>query len=179
MQITGVAWLQSWLEQLLLRRAPQDDRLSRSVLGLALAAYLLIDLLQSLSSSVFTVGVAMSLVDTVLLMLFVWLVLSVAGKGVRLVQTLTALAGTGALLGLIGLPLVQQAAQAHSIEAGPSSAMVLAWLALLAWSIAVQAHIFRHALSTRYGVGLLLAGAHTILAIAILESLFPRVIEGS
>ena len=57
--------------------------------------------------------------------------------------------------------------------------MVLAWLALLAWSIAVQAHIFRHALSTRYGIGLLLAGAHTILAIAILESLFPRVIEGS
>ena len=179
MQITGVAWLRSWLEQLLLRRAPQDDRLSHSVLGLALTAYLLIDLLQSLSSSVFTVGVAMSLLDTVLLMLFVWLVLSVAGKGVRLVQTLTALAGTGALLGLIGLPLVQQAAQAHKIEAGPSSAMVLAWLALLAWSIAVQAHIFRHALSTRYGIGLLLAGAHTILAIAILESLFPRIIEGS
>lgn len=95
MQITAVAWLRSWLEQLLLRRAPQDDRLSYSVLGLALAAYLLIDLLQSLSSSVFTVGVAMSLVDTVLLVLFVWLVLSVAGKGVRLVQTLTALAGTG------------------------------------------------------------------------------------
>jgi len=106
-------------------------------------------------------------------------VLAVAGKTVRLVQTLTALAGTGALLGLIGLPLIQQAAQAHQVEAGPSAGMVLAWLALLAWSIAVKAHILRHALSMRYGSGLLLAGVHTILAIAILESLFPRVIEGS
>ncbi len=179
MQIKGVTWLRSWFEQLLLRRAPQDDRLSPSVLGLALTAYLLIDLLQALSSSVFTVGIAMSLVDTALMVLFVWAVLAVAGKAARLVQTLTAFAGTGALLGLIGLPLIQQVAQAHRIEAGPSAAMVFAWLALLAWSITVQAHIFRHALSTRYGIGLLLAGTHTILAIAILESLFPRMIEGS
>lgn len=163
----------------MLRRAPQDDRLSHSVLGIAMSAYLFTDLLQALSSSVFTVGIAMSLVDTALLVLFVWAVLAVAGKSMRLVQTLTALAGTGALLGLIGLPLIQQAAQAHQVETGPSAAMVFAWLALLAWSIAVKAHIFRHALSTRYGIGLLLAGVHTILAIAILESLFPRIIEGS
>ena len=179
MHTNGVVWLRSWLEQLMLRRAPQDDRLSYSVLGLALAAYLIVDLLQALSSSVFAVGIAMSLVDTVLLLLFVWVVLAVSGKGVRLAQTLTALAGTGALLGLIGLPLIQQAAQAHRFEAGPGAAMVFAWLALLAWSIAVKAHILRHALSTRYGIGLLLAGAHTILAIAVLESLFPRMIEGS
>jgi hypothetical protein len=83
------------------------------------------------------------------------------------------------LLGLIGLPLIQQAAQAHRAEAGPSAAMVFAWLALLAWSIAVKAHIFRHALSTRYGIGLLVAGVQTILAIVILELLFPRIIEGS
>ncbi len=179
MRIFGVVWLRSWFEQLLLRRAPQDDRLSYGALGLALLAYLLTDLLQALSSSAFVVGAAMSVVDTVLLALFTWAVLSIAGKGVRLAQTLTAVAGTGALLGLIGLPLIQQAAQAHRIEAGPSVAMVFAWLGLLTWSITVKAHIFRHALSTRFGIGLLLAGAHTILAIAILESLFPRVIEGN
>lgn len=179
MQMKGVVWLRSWLEQLLLRRAPQDDKLSPSVLVLALLAYLLMDLLQAVSGSVFTVAVAMSLADTALLMLFVWAVLAIADKRVRLVQTLTALAGTGAMLGLIGLPLVQQAAQARQLEAAPSAAMAFAWLVLLAWSIAVQAHIFRHALSTRYGVGMLVAGAHTILAIVILGSLFPSVIDGS
>ena len=162
-----------------MRRAPQDDKLSPSVLVFALLAYLLMDLLQAVSSSVFTVAVAMSLVDTVLLMLFVWAVLAIADKKVRLVQTLTALAGTGAMLGLIGLPLLLQAARARQLEASPSTAMAFAWLLLLAWSIAVQANIFRHALSARYGVGMLVAGVHTILAIVIMGSLFPHVIDGS
>ena len=45
--------------------------------------------------------------------------------------------------------------------------LVLAWLLMLVWSIAVQAHIFRHALSTAYGSGLLLAGLHTVLIVTL------------
>ena len=53
--------------------------------------------------------------------------------------------------------------------------MGLGWLMLLVWSISVQAHIYRHALSTRYGVGLLVAGLQMVLVISLLETLFPQV----
>jgi hypothetical protein len=107
------------------------------------------------------------------MIVFVWAVLQFAGRPARLVQTLTALAGTGALLGLMGLPLALQAARAHQANGELAAGTVLAWLALLAWSIAVQAHIFRHALSTRYGVGLLVAALHIVLAINLLNMIFP------
>lgn len=171
-------WLWSWLEQMLLRRAPQDDVLSYGALAGALSAYLLMDLLQAVSSSDWLVASTMVLMDGLVMVVFTWAVLMLTGKLPRLVQTLTALAGTGALLGLLTLPLIYRAAEAHSSE-GPSGAMVMGWLVLLAWSIAVQAHIFRHALSTRYGIGLMLAGLHTVLIIGLLETLFPRVMDGS
>ena len=50
----------------------------------------------------------------------------------------------------------------------------MGWLMLLVWGISVQAHIFRHALSVRYGIGLMLAGLHTVLSIALIETLFPQ-----
>jgi hypothetical protein len=166
----------SWLEQVLLRRAPQDDGFSYPALVTALLAYLCVDVLQASSGSVWNVALAMTLTDTLVMVVFTWAVLQLAGRAARLVQTLTALAGTGALLGLVGLPLVFQAA--HQAADGPAASTVIGWLLLLAWSIAVQAHIFRHALSTRYGIGLMVAGLHAVLAINLLEIMFPGVAAG-
>lgn len=165
--------LMSWVEQCLLRRAPQDDPLSYPLLAGAMLAYLAVDLVQALTSSDWRVAFWMSMLDTSLMVLFAWLVLLVVGKTARLMQALTALAGTGALLGLLGFPLAQQAAKAHQ-TGDPMGALVLGWLLLFGWSITVQAHIFRHALSSRFGVGLLVACLHAALAISLLDYLFPR-----
>ena len=167
-------WLVSWLQQCLLRRAPQDDALSYSALQWSIVAYVLMDLLQARASSDWTVSLGMTLLDTLVMLLFAWAVLLLTKKSGRLVQTLTALAGTGTVLGMLGLPLILQAARTQT-ENGPAVILVLGWVLMLVWSIAVQAHIFRHALSTAYGTGLLLAGLHTVLMITLVESLFPRV----
>ncbi len=163
----------SWLQQCLLRRAPQDDPAVLGTLIQALSAYALIDFVQAGASSGAMVSLAMTLLDTLLMAVFIWVVLRVTAKTQRFVQTLTSLAGTGMILGLAALPLVQLAASAHRNDE-PMGGLVLGWLVLLAWSISVQAHIFRHALSTRYGIGLMLAGLHTVLAIALIETLFPQ-----
>lgn len=173
---TLMRWATSWVEQLLLRRAPQDDGYSPQALAGALVAYLCVDLLQASSSSAWRVAWAITLTDTLVMVLFSWAVLQIAGKPARLVQTLTALTGTGVLLGLLGVPLVWQAARAHQDGGSASAAVLLGWLVLLIWAVAVQAHIFRHALSTRYGYGLMLAGLHSVIAIVTLETLFPRVL---
>ena len=169
---SAAAWLTSWLQQCLLRRAPQDDAFSLAGLVGALLAYALVDVLQARAASDWSVALGMSLIDTLIVILFSWLVLLVAKKPARLTQTLTALAGTGALLGLLGVPLMLNAARAE--QGGEAGALlVLGWLVLLVWNISVQAHIYRHALSSRYGIGLLVAGLHTVLAIVVLNFLFP------
>ena len=171
-KVTG--WLGSWLEQALLRRAPQDDGLSYGALVAALLAYLCIDLLQGIGSAAGRAAFTITLTEMLVMAAFTWTVLQFAGKAARLVQTLTALAGTGAVLGVASLPLVLQTARAHQAGALPA-ALVMGWLVLLAWGIAVEAHIFRHALATRYGIGLMVAGLHTVLAIGLLNMIFPQV----
>jgi len=165
------AWLTSWLQQCVLRRAPQDDPFSPAGLVGALLAYGLVDVLQARAASDWPVALGMSLTDTLIVILFSWLVLLVAKKPARLAQTLTALAGTGAMLGLLGVPLMLQAGAQQGGE--PGALLVLGWLVLLVWNISVQAHIFRHALSSRYGIGLLVAGLHTVVAIVLLDFMFP------
>lgn len=172
---TLMNWTWSWVEQLLLRRAPQDDAFSRPALAASLCAYLAVDVLQALGGSPWRVAWAITLADTLVMVLFAWAVLLLAGKSRRLVQTLTALAGTGTLLGVLGVPLVWQAAYAHQ-AGGPSAAIVFGWLVLLVWTVTVEAHIFRHALSTRFGFGLMVSGLHAVIDIYTLEMLFPRVI---
>ncbi|TCK19417.1 hypothetical protein DFR30_2728 [Thiogranum longum] len=165
--------LWSWLQQCLLRRTPQDDPVSYAALIQALTGYLLIDLIQASASSSLMIALGMTLVDTLLMVVFAWVVLRVTGYTQRFVQTLTSLAGTGMILGLLALPLVQLAASAHRNDE-PMTNLVLGWLMLLVWSVSVQAHIFRHALTVRYGSGLLLAGLHTVLGIGLIETLFPQ-----
>lgn len=167
-------WLVSWLQQCLLRRAPQDDPLSYSALQWSIVAYVLMDLWQARASSDWPATLGMTLLDILVMVLFAWTLLLLMKKSARLVQTLTALAGTGTVLGVVGLPLILQTARTQT-EDGPAGILVLGWLLMLVWSIAVQAHIFRHALSTGYGTGLLLAGLHTVLIVTLVEMLFPRV----
>ncbi|MGD2073903.1 MAG: hypothetical protein PVI91_02845 [Gammaproteobacteria bacterium] len=168
-----LAWIGSWVRQCLLTRAPQDDPLSHRGLTWSLLAYALVDLLQAGTASSWPVALGMTLTDTLIMVVFTWLVLLIMQKPARLMQTLTALAGTGAMLGLLGMPLMLQASRTPA-GSEPAAALVMGWLALLVWSIAVQAHIFRHALSSWYGVGLLVAGLHTALAIVLLNYFFPQ-----
>ncbi len=166
-------WLLSWLEQCLLRRAPQADPVSGTVLLWSLFGYALLDLLQARTGSGWLTSFGMTALDTLFMVLFSWSVLRLTNKTARYMQALTALAGTGAVMGLVGLPLIRQAAQTHPGE-GPGGALVLGWMLLLVWNLSVQAHIYRHALSSRYGVGLLVAGLQMILLISLLETLFPQ-----
>ena len=170
------ARLWSWLQQLLLRRRPQDDALSYRALAGGMVAYLLVDLLQASSSWPVFEAIAASLVDVLVMILFTALVLAVTRKSPRLVQTLTALAGTGALLGVISMPLFLPLL-AQGAETQPAPVLVAAWLLVFVWHIVVQAHIYRHALTTGMVTGLGVALAQAVLIMVLLERLFPRVAE--
>ncbi len=167
-------WLKSWVLLCLLKRAPQDDPRSPAALAGALLFYGLVTGLQAHVSVPWTTAIGMTLLDLLVLVGFGIAVLAIRGLLGRLPQTLTALAGAGGVLGLVALPLMQGVQQAQQSRQGAGILIVL-WLLAMAWSIAVPAHIYRHALSVRFPVGALLAIFQAVLLVKLVDVLFLSV----
>jgi hypothetical protein len=163
-----------WLDICLLRAGPQNLPASRELLALAIASYTLVSFLSVPGYPLATAG-QMALVDASLLIVFAASVLYFLGKTARLYQTLTALAGTGALLGLFALPVIHLLSQSHEAGQSPLWAGLL-WLSLFAWSILVVAHIMRHALSVNLAVALVIAALYSLVAMRIINTLFPAIV---
>ncbi|RMG27797.1 MAG: hypothetical protein D6721_09760 [Gammaproteobacteria bacterium] len=146
----AILWLFTRLLAIALFRAgPQDLPASRSLVPLTLALYLLVDFLQAryLAGWVRR-GVVVGL-DALLLGAFVQSLLLWKRKIARLRQTLGALYGTGAVVGLAGLPLVDRMWDAEAAGRG-GFGMSLLVLAYMAWAILVVAHVLRQALECRF-----------------------------
>lgn len=112
------------------------------------------------------------MIDTVLLSVMTMSVLYLQRLQDRLLQTLTALAGTGTLLGVVALPV---SGWLHNAQLGGEEMALPALLLLLliGWSLTVVGHILRHALSTVFVMGLLLALVFYWVTVKILNGLFP------
>lgn len=157
----------------LLRSGPQDLPTSYPLLKFALFAYMFSGLL-FLLSGVGTLGVYQAVVlvalDTALLAGLTYLVLRVLNYQPRFMQTLTALAGAGAVLQLIALPLGWWFAWAETADASVQLPALL-WLVLMVWSLAVTGHILRHALSVSFGIGVLCALGYLLVSWTLAEQL--------
>ena len=113
------------------------------------------------------------MLDTALLAITAQIGLRWRGQQRRFQQTFSALTGSGALLSLVSWPfmlLLLRLPKGDAAAALPSLLIVL----LMFWSIAVIAHILRHALSSRYAVGVLLALLYAITSWNLGASLFPQ-----
>ena len=95
------------------------------------------------------------------------LLLQLRGFSSRLQQTISALAGTGFLLGLVSLFLLMQLDR----EA-PQPGLALGYLGLFIWSLAVDGHIYRHALSIKMSLGVLVAVLVFASNFVLLRALF-------
>jgi hypothetical protein len=85
----------------------------------------------------------------------------------RLPQTLTALAGTGLLFGALSIVLAMQA-QPGAAQPG----LALIWFGTFFWSLAVDAHIYRHALSMTMSLGVLVAVIIFAINFVLIETMF-------
>jgi len=87
--------------------------------------------------------------------------------GSRLPQTLSALAGTGAIFGALSIVLVMQATPGAT-----QPALALVWFGAFLWSLAVDAHIYRRALSFTMSLGVLVAVLIFALNFIVIETVF-------
>jgi hypothetical protein len=156
----------------LLRSGPQDLPTSGILLAITLTAYTVMSILLSKVYLSAPSALVSGVLDTALLVALTVILLYVQRRNARVVQTVTALAGTGAIITFVALPISGWLYGADQ-AAGEGGFAVLLWLILTGWSLAVIGHIFRHALSVPYFVGLVLAMAFYWISISVFRALFP------
>ena len=98
---------------------------------------------------------------------FIILLLRFKGLDARIQQTISALSGTGFIFGLISVYLLSLI----DVEK-PQVELAAFYMVLFFWSITVDAHIYRHALSSKMGTGLLVAVTVFTVNFVLLRTLF-------
>jgi hypothetical protein len=160
------------VEICLLRRGPQDLPASTLLLGIALLAHAVMSSLIAAVYYASGTSVLFGLTDTALLVFLVGATLTFQRLQSRLVQTLSAFAGAGAILQLVALPLTAWLVATRQAGQGTHGAELILY-ALTGWSWAISAHILRHALGIRFGPAFALAIVFFLIALNILPGLFP------
>ena len=164
--------IQPFIRICLLRMKPQDLPSSGTLLALALAAHTVVGVAVAAVNLGLPAALAAGVVDTALMCGLTAGLLMLRTLRERTVQTLTALAGAGSVIGCVAYPVSLWLHDAHQAQE-PAPVLSVLLLAVLGWSLTVSAHILRHALSAPFYIGLLIAVAFYWISIRILSGLFP------
>ncbi len=151
-----------YVDMCLLRAGPQDLPATQSVLTLSLLAYTATSIVLSVTTQSFGSAVLYGLADTLTLAVLTYTLLIVRRLPQRLTQTLSALAGTGVVIGLFALPLVL-------IQNVPPLLLLL----ITVWSLTVIGHILRHALNVSLPMGILASMGYLLASLALASLLAP------
>ncbi len=166
----------SFFDICLLRKGPQDVPRSVAFLRLVVLVYVASSILVYLSEHSLRVALGMAGVDTLLALAFTYVLLAARKLVPRWVQSCTALFGTGIVFNIIVLPLFYWGAAGEHPVAFDNHAFYLLLIILILWSIAVMAHIFRHALSVPFAVGVLAAILLIWWMVGVSQLLFPQAV---
>jgi len=159
----------------LLRAGPQDLPASNALLGVVLATHVVVGVILGLLSYSFINAIFYALVSTFIVVALTRIALLLRNYGGRFRQTLSGLAGTDVLLGLVAWPVTAWLYRADA-EGGDIGGPFAVWLLLVAWSLVVTAHILRHALSVHYAIGFAVAVGYFVVSYSILATLFETAV---
>lgn len=153
-----------------LRAGPQVLPASPVLLWLVLPLHWLVGVALGLFSAPLGVSALSSLLGTLIMVAVVQGLLSLRGLGTRAMQTVTALAGGEALLGLMML----QVSLAYFTSGGELGAAALLSLFLLGWNVALATHILRQALEVPTAVAFLGALGYIFVSLAAAGAFDPQ-----
>ncbi|MCP3670064.1 MAG: hypothetical protein GY814_06450 [Gammaproteobacteria bacterium] len=157
----------------LLRAKPQDIPVS--------SALMLVMLLATIVSGVPAIigqigGLAPALMigvmDVALILVLLKIFLRLAGLSSRLLQTATALFGTGVLINLLSIP-IQMMLDASPDNSASQFFGALLFFVLLAWSLVIMGHILRHSFKLQLSSGVLVAMGYFMLINTLVRLFLP------
>jgi len=152
-----------FLDICFLKAGPQDLPNSIWLMKFSLVVYFALAVISQLLEYSLSMSLAAAIAELILMMLIVAILLQLRGYSERFNQTVTAMAGTGTIISLIALPLVNLASgiSPDQMTFTDNVIMVLIMTVLL-WSLMVTAHIFRNALEIKAGLAVALTVVYTI-----------------
>lgn len=175
MMLTAINTIsKAFLDICLLRKGPQDLPKSTVLLVLCLIMYTVIDVLLTLQSRPFVDALLVTFADVGFLLIVTSLILRQHKHLDRWHQTMTALFGTGVILGIFIFPLVFGGVQ-NEYEIWLQQIIVLLFLIMVVWNVAVLAHIVRQAISTSMGIGIMIAILYIWMSSLLITMLFPEI----
>lgn len=146
------------------KAGPADVPNSHGLLKITLLVYFMLGVGINRVDVNWQVSLFASLADTLMMVLVIWILLNIRGLQARYLQTVTAMAGTGCFLAIIGLPIYLSFHQVSEPEQASSFTLLL-MVALMFWSLMVMAHIFRQALDIKPGAAAALTIGYTVLSL--------------
>jgi len=152
-----------FIDLCLLRANPQDLPTSTPLTVLAVGAYWLTDVIGVLDTLSWSSAVIAAVTDTLLLVVATTMALRLRQSENRLPQTLSALAGSGAMLSAL-------AWLATSLSRGTIPPEWV-WLPFLVWYTVVFGHVLRHALTISFAAGVAIGFLYLILSIGVTGAL--------
>ena len=164
-----IRWLKFYSELCFLKVAPQDAPSSSNAYYISVVSYFLVGaFVISVNQSMLT-GLFLSGIQTALLMFLANLVLWIKKTPERYHQTMTALCSTGAIIGLIALPIMSYIATSGTagVDSDSLSFGFLVWLVLILWETIVIAHILKHSMDIPMIAGLSASFVYMYLSFAI------------
>ncbi|NOQ94284.1 MAG: hypothetical protein GQ547_06580 [Methylophaga sp.] len=150
----------------LFKAGPADMPNSQGLLKISLLIYLTLGIAINLLDSDLNTSLFVSLAEVLLMIIATGLLLKFRGCSARYTQTLTALAGTGSCIAIVGFPIIWWFYQIEAEKQATSFAMLL-MVGLMFWSLMVMAHIFRQSLDIKAGAAAMLTFAYTILTLLV------------
>lgn len=155
----------------LLRAAPQDMPCSKTVFGYLLAAHIAVGMLLATSGHSGGAIPAYGLTSTALMLVLARAVLILRSHAERFQQTVSALAGSDVLIGLVAWPVTSWLIRADANGVDISAPLIL-WFLILLWSLTVTGHILRHALSMHIAAGLAISLGYLVVSYNVMNALF-------
>jgi len=160
-----------FLDVCLLRRGPQDLAASTPLFFIVAFISVVVGAVGVSSVIAWPSSIAASMLDAVIVMVLLRLVLLIQKRSARFIQAATAIFGSGAILGLIALPL-QMVVGEEVKEGAVGPLLSTAYLALLVWVQVVIGHVLRHTLNVSLALGIGLALTYSILSGIVIQALF-------
>lgn len=171
--------LRTTLDILLLRRGPQDLPGAQVLVGSTMLAYFGLNFFLLQTGLPAMQAMLHAFVSCAVLALFTHGLLRWKNKPERFNQTLLALVLTGVILGLMTVapmqalqPFIEAVAKAEAgteITIQPPAWAVLSYAVVGIWHLIVMGHVFRHALETTMGRGILFTLLYEILLLTTIR----------